>query len=167
MKTLMKTVRIWHLVFAGATGLVGLVLGLIIGANLHHLPFPGPRPGLHAGEQMLAMFSRDLKLLPEQRQKLSVILDHTHSRLVVFQKEIEPRFEAIRKSADAEIESILTTEQVARFREHKKRMAPPIPGGFPGPGAIGGPRNSPGGIGKDARDNNEIPPPGPPPGDGR
>ena len=130
--------RIWGHWLPLALGFAaGLAMGLALGPLVLRVlpPFP-PRVA-----DMVARFSRDLDLSPDQRRELSAILERTRGRLADLHRDVRPKLEAIREAADAEIEKILTRDQVERFRRIRKHMVPP------GLGPEGGEPGSPPGQG--------------------
>lgn len=94
----------------------------------------------------MEMFSRELGLSDEQRDKLSAIFEKYRPEMDKVMEENRPRMEAVRLKMKAEVKTVLTAAQAARLEELEKDFGP------------GGKHHGPGG-----------PPPdglrGPPPGD--
>ena len=110
-----------HLAMALAVGAAGGVAG---GLHLHRMYRRWDPADPKMTARMVERVSHNLGLSAEQRTKLAAILDRTHQRFTALRGEVDPKFEAIRGQTRAEIETILTPEQVTRFRElHAKREA--------------------------------------------
>jgi len=63
----------------------------------------------------LDRFSSELKLTPDQRDKVAAILEAKRQKIEALRAEMGPRFEQIRTSTSAEIRQLLTSEQQQRF----------------------------------------------------
>lgn len=113
----MRTFNVRHLVLVFA---VGLAAGLAIG--LHYSRWHLKRPGLGSGPRFVEKFSRDLKLTAEQEFKLQAILDKKRGELKSVRETVDPKLRKIRRDTTAEIEKILTSEQVELFRKQQKRF---------------------------------------------
>ncbi len=66
---------------------------------------------------MLEKLSRKLDLTPEQKTKISVILDDKNKKMMEFKKEFEPRLKELHTAANLEIKKVLTEEQQPKFDE--------------------------------------------------
>lgn len=87
---------------------------------------------------------QELQIKPEERTKLERILDSHRSRIETLRQEvIQPKQQAIMDSTRAQLQTILTPDQIRHFMEIRQRMGRE---GFPrrGPGPPGGPSNQPG-----------------------
>ncbi len=65
--------------------------------------------------RLLDQFSSELKLTPDQRDKVAAILEAKRQKIETLRAEMRPRFEQIRISTSAEIRQLLTPEQQQRF----------------------------------------------------
>lgn len=86
----------------------------------------------------------ELQIAPEKRAKLEGILDEHRNRLESLRQEvIQPKQQAIMDSTRAQLQTILTPDQIRRFMEIRQRMGRE---GFRrrGPGPPGEPPNQPG-----------------------
>ena len=114
----MKPYSLRHMLFAFV---VGAAVGAALGINLPRWCHHWFRPGGDSTMRQVDRFSHELGLSADQRRQLSVILENTHRRLVALRGELDPKFGAIRRRTDAEIEKILRPGQIARFRELQKK----------------------------------------------
>jgi Spy/CpxP family protein refolding chaperone len=76
----------------------------------------GPRPGDIAGRM-----ARELELTADQRSKLEAIFEKGADRMQAFHASTRQQFERERQQLDAEIVSILTPEQRAKFEEQRAK----------------------------------------------
>ena len=66
---------------------------------------------------------RELQIAPEQRTKLERILDAHRSQVETLRQEvIHPKQQAIMDSTRAQLQTILTPDQIRRFMEMRQRM---------------------------------------------
>ncbi len=95
--------------------LIALLVGLLVGwfaASKFATPGEGPRKG-----QMLERFSRELKLTPDQKEKVGKILELKREQITALRTEIRPQTDAIRNTAKLEIRKLLTPEQLESFNQ--------------------------------------------------
>ena len=98
----------WKHVFIAL--LIGTMIGYLGGLRtMHHQMHPWKNGG------MLEHFNKELKLTPDQKEKMGKILDAKRSQIAALRNEIHPKFEAIRASSKEEIRKILTPEQQEKF----------------------------------------------------
>jgi Spy/CpxP family protein refolding chaperone len=120
-----------HLFFALVVGLAG---GAAIGMHAHRWL----EARWHSGAmtpRIVDRLGRKLDLTPDQRVKLTGILTRTHERLEALRAEARMKSDAAFDASAAEIEKILTPEQVVKFKAIRARMearrrmhGPPPPG---------------------------------------
>lgn len=87
--------------------------------------------GPEAPEQRAAMqrrmadrLTRELKLTPEQRQRVEVMLPRHMAAFDSLRREMAPRLQALLDSSSAEMEAILTPEQRVKWEENRRRFGP-------------------------------------------
>jgi len=104
--------------------LLVFVLGLAIGslgilwASKHGwVPRGWWGHGPSGPQDAVAWLDRELKLTPEQRQQLEVILDETAAGYRGIRERVGPEYEAVRQAGREKIRALLTPEQRARFEE--------------------------------------------------
>lgn len=93
--------------------------------------------------RMIERFRRELSLTPAQGGKVEKILEETRARIDSIRGEVRPRFEDIRRAADARIRAELTPEQLPKFEKLRQKMEERHRrrrGGPGEPGEPGGPR---------------------------
>jgi len=116
---------------------VGLVAGLALGVHYSRWHFARPGLGPDAGPRSEARFverfSKELNLTVDQKAKLAAILERKRADLKSVRDTVDPKLAKIRRQTSAEIEKILTPDQVRLFRKHQHRFdRKPGPRG-PGP----------------------------------
>ncbi|MET0648362.1 MAG: periplasmic heavy metal sensor [Pyrinomonadaceae bacterium] len=67
-----------------------------------------------------AKMSEELKLTPEQQERVQQIFGETRTRLEALRRESEPRFAEIRRDADERIREVLTPEQWEQFQRSRE-----------------------------------------------
>ncbi len=77
------------------------------------------RPG--GRESYVDRLTTELRLSPEQRGQVIVILERQREELAAIWREVKPRTEEIRQAARAEIRGVLTPEQQERYTELLQR----------------------------------------------
>lgn len=108
------------------------ILGCVTGASLDSLyrlrasgdgvrnEHGGPRDKGHRFEEM----KRDLNLNDQQATAIQGIIEQSREKYRALRKETSPRFDAVRKEAQAQIRALLNPEQQQRFdAEIAKREA--------------------------------------------
>ena len=98
-------------------------------------PPPPPGPGLGPFSQ--------LGLTPDQQARAREIIEKHRGELDAIVKETMPRVRAVQETIDREMLTVLTPDQLERFRA--LRPPPPMPGMGPPPGPPGPPAPGPGG----------------------
>ena len=71
-------------------------------------------------EKMLERFGVELKLTPEQKEQVKVLLEAKRRKMEALRTEIRPRREEIRQSTQAEIRKLLSPEQQTKFDRMEK-----------------------------------------------
>jgi Spy/CpxP family protein refolding chaperone len=79
--------------------------------------------GAQFESRMVKRFARDLKLNPDQKEKLTVIIRGKQKKINDVRCEMKPRFDEIREATDSEIQEILTPDQRTRFDAIKASRA--------------------------------------------
>src|SRR5262245_24768761 len=97
--------------------LVAFVIGAVAGVVVSPFCMESmhKRMSGHMKDKMLSKFDRELKLTPDQKQKVSAILDSAKTKFVALKKEMRPKFDELRAATRAEIRVVLTPEQQAKF----------------------------------------------------
>jgi Spy/CpxP family protein refolding chaperone len=72
----------------------------------------GPPPGR---DQLLANFTRELELTPDQEKQMGSILDDSRSRFHALDKSLDPQRMQIRDQSRAQMRALLTPEQQPKF----------------------------------------------------
>ena len=107
----MMTTRAMSLVLCA-----GMLLGIPVGmAVARHAA--ASRWGKDRYAHKLAVFSRELKLTPDQKTEVAAILQEKRKKIEGLRAEIRPRFQAIRAATNAEIRQVLSPTQQPRFEQ--------------------------------------------------
>ena len=107
----MMTTRAMSLVLCA-----GMLLGVPVGmAVARHAAAPPWVKDRYAHK--LDVFSRELKLTPDQKQQVAAILQEKRKKIEGLRAEIRPRFQAIRAATNAEIRQVLLPTQQPRFEQ--------------------------------------------------
>jgi hypothetical protein len=67
-------------------------------------------------------FTHKLKLTGDQQKKLTVILEKSHARMEDLRRNSLPKFQGIQKDTALQIEKILDSGQLEKFRAMEKKM---------------------------------------------
>ena len=73
------------------------------------------------GEKMVERFSRELRLTPDQKEKVAQILESKRQQIAALRDQIRPRFEEVRNTSKAEIQKLLSPDQQQRFEKLQAR----------------------------------------------
>ncbi len=149
------------LILAGvfvAGGVAGAGLTVLLRAERRPAA-PPPRP------HQLPPPLRELQLTPDQERRAREVAERYRGEMEAAVQEAFPKVRAVQERMDADLRTLLTPEQAARFDELRARRPPgPFPMGprmhGPPPGEGAGPQPPPPGE----RPPGMAPPPGPPPG---
>ena len=101
--------------------IVALLVGVIVGWFAATRSFEVCAHHWKSGGGMLEKFSKELKLSPEQKEKVGTILESKRAQFAALRTEMKPRFEEIRTSSKSEIAKVLTPEQMERFTQMEER----------------------------------------------
>jgi Spy/CpxP family protein refolding chaperone len=114
---------------------LGVLLGLAAGAwtaRHHFFKSMGSVDRKDPGQRILKKLDCELKLTPDQRDKVTAIFADSRKKMDALRTEVEPKFEALRKGAEPKFEALkrqsedairkeLTPEQAKKFDEMKIR----------------------------------------------
>ena len=120
----------------GAT-LIIFVLGFaagILALNVYRGLTGAPR-----SRDRFEQMAERLNLNPDQKAKVQQIFSDTREQVRALRRESEPKFDEIRRQADARLQEVLTPEQWQQFQKERHEMRGRR-GGRGGPGGPGGPR---------------------------
>lgn len=98
-------------------------LGAVAGAlalNVYKSNFGSP-PRERRRDRFEQMVSR-LNLSAEQETKVKQIMDETRTSFLELRRGSEPKYEEIRKTADSQLEAVLTPEQWQKWRQMTEEM---------------------------------------------
>lgn len=117
----------------GAT-LIIFVLGFaagILALNVYRGLAGAPR-----SRDRFEQMAERLNLNPDQKTKVQQIFGDTREQIRALRRESEPKFDEIRRQADARLQEVLTREQWQQFQKDRSEMR----GRRGGRGGPGGPR---------------------------
>jgi Spy/CpxP family protein refolding chaperone len=84
---------------------------------------PQAQPGLaHNPGQVMARFTRDLSLNPEQQNQIQAILNDTRSKYAQLHEKLDPEYEQVRQQGRQHIRQVLTPEQLPKFEELMRQI---------------------------------------------
>jgi hypothetical protein len=114
---------------AAALVIVVFLLGVLLGGVANHVwgervwgnQQPNPK-AYRPKNQVVADFTRELVLSPDQQQKLSAIIDDTRAQWSALYAPLEPEHEKIRQDSRAKIRALLTSDQQAKFDAFMQRL---------------------------------------------
>jgi Spy/CpxP family protein refolding chaperone len=108
---------------------VVFLLGVLLGGVGNHLwgsrvwgnsgGRPGPPP---SREQVLANFTRELELTPDQEKQLGSILDDSRSKFHALDRSMDPQRMQIRDESRAQMRALLTPDQQTKFDAFLQRQ---------------------------------------------
>ena len=133
-KTLKQPRRRWWRMLLMSTLI--LACGMVIGSGLTlyiavHRVMDTIQNPQHVPERMTERMGKHLDLTDEQAAAVRAILEEGQEELLAIRDEVEPRVTAQLDKMQADIESVLTPEQVERFRNRidllKARLEPARP----------------------------------------
>lgn len=137
---MMKNFKWWLAAAFVVVFLAGVASGLFAGAMHFHHAMSAGHPGEFMGQRMREHLRRELKLTPEQYEKIAPIIDATSTRMEAIRNETGRRVtEAMNESHD-QIVPLLTPEQRERLDQMRERHRhiirirgglPPAPAGEP------------------------------------
>jgi Spy/CpxP family protein refolding chaperone len=109
-----------HVVAVFIAGVVLGALGMIAFKPLGHAGRWGNPEKFH--NRMMERFTSELGLTPDQRQKISAILQEARVKIEALRAQTRPRFEEIRSATETQIRGLLTPEQQEKFEQMNVRM---------------------------------------------
>lgn len=108
---------------------VVFLLGVLLGGLGNHLwgsrvwgnqatqaPVPPNR------EQLLANFTRELELTPDQQKQVAGILDNSRAKYHALDRSLDPQRMEIRDQSRAQMRELLTPEQQVKFDAYLQRV---------------------------------------------
>jgi Spy/CpxP family protein refolding chaperone len=108
---------------------VVFLLGVLLGGLGNHVwgsrvwgNQAGPAGPPPTREQVLANFTRELELTPDQQKQLGGILDDSRTRFHALDKSLNPQRMEIRDQSRAQMRALLTPEQVPKFDAYLERL---------------------------------------------
>lgn len=119
MKTILKSLLVCSLLFLAAASLEGTSGEEQIGKEWVRM-VEHKRERFH--ERRLERLCQELELSKEQEEKISQIMKKGWKKIREEMKKMKERVLAIRKDSDSQIEKLLTSEQVERFKELKEGL---------------------------------------------
>lgn len=124
----------WNQVAIAAAA--GFLLGAVFSDfyRMHRLPGP-PHHGMGGP---MEMFSRELDLSSDQKEKMQTIFEKFQPEMEKVMEASRPRMDEVRKRLKTEIDTVLTPEQRKKLEELEARFEPPR-GGHGKPPAGHGP----------------------------
>ncbi len=102
--------------------LIGFALGMIFGQWIAHESFRSHWKHGGMRQHMVEKFSRELHLSADQKTKVAAIFDRKRPQMLALQAEMQPKFEALRKSTQAEVREILNPDQKKKFEKMNAEM---------------------------------------------
>jgi hypothetical protein len=94
-----------------------LAAGAAIGWFAHDKVRDARRANRYNSERVVKRLTNELNLDAAQQKAVLAILDNRRVDIDSLSVDVYPRFDAIRRLANAQIDSVLTPEQSAKFRE--------------------------------------------------
>jgi Spy/CpxP family protein refolding chaperone len=107
--------------------LVVFLLGIVLGGLAVHvwgdrIWAQQPTSGAKSRDQVIANFTRELSLTPDQQQQLGSIVDDTRAKWRSLYGPLDGQHEQIRQQGREKIRAILTPEQRPKFEDFLKRL---------------------------------------------
>lgn len=102
--------------------LLSFVLGVATGVFGGKYILPGRPGGEYSQREIKKEFSERLKLDPSQEARIDSIVEEHRKKFNEIRKRFGGEFRAQRESLRADIKSLLTPEQIARYDEYIKEM---------------------------------------------
>lgn len=107
---------------------IGIASGVLI-ANFYESRVMSTQPAASENREKAQRSRRDvnkvhdyLGLNPDQRERVSKVLEETRSEFQKLRAETQPRFAAIQEGSRAKIREILTDEQRQKYDEFRRKM---------------------------------------------
>jgi Spy/CpxP family protein refolding chaperone len=78
--------------------------------------------GMPPRDQVVANFTRELQLTPDQQQQLGAIIDSTQAKVRALYPPVEAQKEEIRNESHERVRAILTPSQIPAFDDFMRRL---------------------------------------------
>jgi len=127
MKIILRSLIVCSLLFLAVAGLEGRGSEEQIGKEWVRM-VEHKREKFHEGR--LQRLCQELELSKEQEEKVSQIMKKGWERIQKEMKKMKERVLAIKKDGDRQIEKLLTTEQLEKFKELKKEKGKRMKEGY-------------------------------------
>ena len=106
---------------------LGLAIGAVFGYNFAHKSFAAGRPPAAMSEPerraaRVAEITKELRLTPEQTQKVDSVLHQAHDDMRVIREKSDADMDAVRQKARSEMRTFLTSEQLPKFEDFVKKL---------------------------------------------
>ena len=108
---------------------VVFLLGVLLGAVATHLwghrvwGHEETHPaGMKPVNEVVAHFTQELQLTPDQQTQVAAIIDDTHAQWKALYAPVDAQKEQIRRQSRARIRAILTPEQLPKFDAFMQRL---------------------------------------------
>ncbi len=111
MKFSGHTTRHWIIISL----LIGFGVGVIFGQWYAHDKHDRWKKGGSMRQVMLERFSKELHLTGDQEKQVAAIFEAQHPKMVALQNQMQPQFEALRLSTQAQVQKILRPDQQKKF----------------------------------------------------
>jgi hypothetical protein len=121
----------WNQIFLAF--LIGLLMGTFAGPFLFHRVMHRHWDRQHRHDRLLKKFSSKLKLSPDQREKISQILDANRPKVDAIFTETRTKLETVRQDTGLEIKKILSADQQKKYDELDIKMKERMDRNFPPP----------------------------------
>lgn len=76
----------------------------------------------HNPGQVVARFTRELALTPDQQNQIQVIFNDTRGKYAQLHERLDPEYEQVRQQGRQRIRQILTPEQLPKFEELLRQL---------------------------------------------
>jgi Spy/CpxP family protein refolding chaperone len=111
--------------WVGGVFLLGAALGGVLGYVLAHRTYAAP-PNATLSESekrahRVAELTRELSLTPQQAQQVDAIILQGHTQAKAIRDQTEVQIDQVRQKARAQIQAILTPDQLPKLEEFIKR----------------------------------------------
>ncbi len=102
--------------------LIGFALGMIFGQWQAHESVRSRWKHGSMQQHMLEKFNKELHLTADQKTKVAAIFEAKRPKMLALQAEMQPKFEALRKSTQAEVREVLDPGQQKKFDVMNAKM---------------------------------------------
>ena len=104
------------------------LLGVAVGglgtyAVTTHVLAARPQMSLaHNPGQVMARFTRELELTPDQQSQIQAIFNDTRGKYAQLHERLDPEYEQVRQQGRQRIRQVLTPEQLPKFEELLRQL---------------------------------------------